>query len=439
MRKWRAIILVASLLACLASTAAAQEAAHVISSIDFKIKGMTTEGALRSFLSMRPALREGLEFPSAEALSAFLELKRHDLVNERVFKSVEVKDVAAASQGGKVPHAVTIAVVDAISIFPLPSAAFNSNYGWEPDIETHYDNAFGTMTNWYLDAYFAYLPEAERPIDKWRVHPRIKNLVMAGLPFTLDMLFDYNESKTMVSDVAIADYSYYTINADLSTKIKYNNDYYWEPEFVVFTNFGYTDYLGDGKFNRDYLGLTLTNTFGKGRVDWTGNFRKGYDASVYATAKALDRNSDFSVTGELGTTTEWYLPWRFLNYYGRFNAQIDINDEPTGLGSWLRGIKDNSMSGAAGVFLNNTVAVDIIPWKGVLDLQLHPFFDVGVVYPTSRAFSTSSDLRYGAGADVVLFIDAISNLLLRCTIGMDLGYAEPWDHMEIIVNTSFTY
>lgn len=439
MKRWKAIILMTSLLAGIASMAAAQDATHVISSISFNIKGRTTERALRTYLSMRPALREGLEFPSAEALESFLELKRHDLVNERVFKSVEVADVAGEAHGGKVPHAVTIDVVDSITFFPLPSVAYNSNYGWEPDVETHYDNAFGTMTNWYLDAYFAYLSGAVRPIDKWRVHPRIKNLVMAGLPFTLDMLVDYDESKTVVGDVAIADYSSCEINADLSTKIKYNGKYYYQPELVAFTNIGYADYLGNNNFNRDYLGLTLTNTLGVGRVDWVGNFRKGYDASVYVTAKALDRNSRFGVTGEIGTTTKWYMPWRFLNYYGRFNAQLDINDEPTGLGSWLRGVADNSMSGAAGAFLNNTLAVDLVPWKGVLDLQLHPFLDAGIVYPTSRAFSLSSDFRCGAGADVVLFVDAISNFLLRCTIGLDLDYAEPWDHMEIIFNTGFSY
>jgi hypothetical protein len=439
MKRWKAAFLAASLLAGIASMAAAQEAAHVISSLDFRVKGMTTEGALRAYLSMRPALREGLEFPSAAALADFLELKRRDLVNDRVFKSVEVEDVAGEARKGKVPHAVTIAVVDAITFFPLPSVAYNSNYGWEPDVEMHYDNAFGTMTNWYLDTYFAYLPGAERPIDKWRVHPRVKNFVIGGLPCTLDMLVDYDESKTVVGDVVIADYSRCKVNADLSTKIKFDGDRYYQPELVAFTNLGYADYLGNGNFNRDYLGLTFTNTLGVGRVDWVGNFRKGYDASVYATAKALDRNSRFSVTGEVGTTTEWYLPWRFLNYYGRFNAQLDINDEPTGLGSWLRGVADNSMSGAAAAFLNNTVAIDLVPWRGVVDLQLHPFLDAGIVFPTSRAFSASSDFRCGAGADIVVFVDAISNLLLRCTVGMDLDYEKPWEHAEIIFNTGFSY
>jgi hypothetical protein len=438
MRKLRAITLAAALLAGVAS-AAAQEAVQVISSVDFEITGMTRESALRNFLSIAPALREGLEFSTIDQLGAFLDRKRQDLVNARVFKSVQVKDVSGEIEDGKVPHAVTIEVVDAFTFFPLPNITYDSNYGWLPDLETHYDNAFGTMTNWYLDVFFAYLPSAERPIDKISIHPKVSNLVMWGLPFTLDMLFDYNESKTMVDDVMTSDYSYYKVNANLSTTFNYSRNMYFRPELIGFACFDYVNYLPSVDINRDYYGLTLTNTLGLGRVDWIGNFRKGYDASVYATLKALDRNDELGLTGELGTTTAWYLPWGFLNYYGRVHGQVAINDEPTGLGSWLRGISDNSMSGSAGAFLNNTLAIDVLPWKGVIDLQVHPFFDLGLVYPTSRSFSASADLRYSAGMDMVIFIDAIANLLLRCTIGMDLGYAEPWEHLEILFNTGFTY
>lgn len=439
MRMSKAIALAMALQAGFASIAAAQEAVHAISSIEFRITGLTKENALRRFLSISPALEEGAEYASIEDIEALLARKRQDLINTRVFKSVRTEAVTGEHVGEKVLHAVIIEVVDAFTFFPLPNVTYDSNYGWIPDLELHYDNAFGTMTDWYLDAFFAYLPGAERPIDKFSIHPKISKLVMWRLPFTLDLLFDYLEQKTVVSDELTSDYSFYKVNADLSTTFNFAKQTYYKPELIAFACFDYVNYLPGSEIDREFYGINLTNTVGVGKVDWIGKFRGGYDVSAYATLKALDRDEALGLTGEFGTTAAWYLPWRFMNYYGRAHGMVVINDEPTGLGSWLRGVADNTMSASAGAFLNNTLAFDVLPWKKVIDLQLHPFFDMGLVYPTSRPFSADADLRYGAGVDGVIFIDAIPNLLLRCTVGMDLGYDKPWDHLEILFNTGFTY
>jgi hypothetical protein len=440
MRTVKSLSLVAALLIGLATAAFSQETTQVIESVDFKITGATSEGALRNFLSISPGLREGLEFPSREALSSFLEQKRKDLVNDRVFKSVKLEDVAGETAGGKTLHAVTIEVVDAFSIFPLPYPSYDSNSGLLLGVETHYDNALGTMTNWYLDSYLVIRErDGKSGVGKWRIHPKISNLVLAGLPLTLDCLFDHKENQNISDDTLLADWACYRASADLSTKFNFQNDWYYKPELVAYSNFGFVDYLGNGDFNRDVLGLSATNTVGFGRVDWIGNFRKGFDANAYGTVSGLDRNDQFGVTGELGASASWYLPWKIVDYYGRFHAQYSLNDAPTGLGSWLRGVKDSTMSGVAAAFLNQSLAIDVLPLKGILDLQLHPFVDAGVALPASGAFDFSSDLRIGAGADVALFIDAISNFLIRCTVGMDLGYAKPWDHMEIILNTGLSY
>ncbi len=440
MKKLKIAYLVAVLGMALAPIAFSQESVQVIGSIDFRITGATTERAMRNFLSIAPALREGAEFPSPAALSAFLDRKRQDLVNDRVFKSVELVDAIGETADGRTRHAITIEVVDAFSLFPLPYPSYDSNSGFELGVETHYDNAFGTMTNWYLDTYLVLRDrDGATGVGKWRIHPKISNLIAAGLPLTLDFLFDRQENQNIVGEALLADWACYKVNADLSTTFNLAGDWYYKPELIAYSSFGFEDFLGDSSFNRDLFGVSATNTVGFGRVDWAGNFRKGFDANAYATASGLDRNDVFGTTGELGSTVSWYLPWKFLAYYGRAHAQYDINDEPTGLGSWLRGIKDSTMSGVAGAYLNQSLAIDVLPWKKVLDLQLLPFADVGVVLPSSRAFSGASDLRLGAGADIVLFIDAISNFLIRCTVGMDLGSSAPLDHIEVILNTGLSY
>jgi hypothetical protein len=428
------------------AAAAASGGSHVISRLSFQITGMTRESALRTFLSINPPLREGVSFSSAEDLAAFLDRKRQDLVNDRVFKSVEVSDEPGETVDGITEHSVTLTVVDAFSLFPLPYPSYDSNSGLELGVETHYDNGLGTMTNWYLDMYLVLRTYDDvYGVGKWRIHPRISSLVIAGLPFTLDCLFDHLENIVTEMDAAtetevtVADWTCYKASADLYTSFYFGKEWYYKPEVVAATSFAFEDRLGSSDYNQDKLALTLTNTIGYGRVNWAGNFRAGFDANIGASVSALDRNDVFNVTGALNATTVWYLPWTILDYYGRVHAQYAVNDEPTGLGSWLRGVKDNSMSGVVGVFTNQTLAIDVIPWKGVLDLQIHPFVDAGLVVPGSRAFSVDSDVRVGAGADIALFIDVISNFLIRCTVGMELTADSPLDHIEIILNTGLTY
>lgn len=419
----------------------AQEPVHVVAALRFQVKGLTGEQALRAFLSINPPLREGVEFPTAEALSAFLARKRQDLVNRRVFRTVEIRDEAGAPSGGKTGHTVTVAVEDAITVFPLPYADYDSNSGVEVGIETKYDNGLGTMTNWYLDMYAVLRDRAgSYGIGPWKLHPRISHLILGGLPFTLDAAFERQENKRIELGALVADWACYRLNANLGTSLDFPGNWYVRPKVDVTSYLGFEDFLPGGSlYNRDVLSGTLSASAGIGRVNWTGNFRSGADANVGASVSVLDRNDVFHVSGEIGATTTWYLPWLFLDYYGRLRAQVSLNNEATGLGSWLRGIRNSTMAGMAGVFLNQTLAIDVVPWKGVLDLQVHPFLDAGMVLPGSRAFSLSSDLRAGAGLDAALYIDAVSNFLVRCSVGVDLTASSPLDDVEIVINTSLLY
>jgi hypothetical protein len=339
---------------------------HVVSRIVFHVTGMTTEGALRTFLSMNPPLREGVAVASAADLAALLDRKKADLVNDRVFKDVQIADEPGQAVDGRVEHVVIITVVDAFSFFPLPYPSYDSNSGFQLGVETHYDNGLGTMTNWYLDMYLVLRTYDEvYGVGAWKIHPKISNLVLFGTPCTLDCTFEHQENSTVQDGELVADYTDYIVTADLNTTFGFASNWYYRPELNGHWTFDYVDRLpGGSAYNRDPLGLTLTNTVGVGRVDWVGNFRKGWDLNAAAAASILDRNDQLSATGIVNVTTAWYVPWKLLNYYGRAHLQYAINDEPTGLGSWLRGVADNSMSGVAGAFTNQTLAIDAIPWKG---------------------------------------------------------------------------
>jgi fluoride ion exporter CrcB/FEX len=149
---------------------------------------------------------------------------------------------------------------------------------------------------------------------------------------------------------------------------------------------------GGSDYNQDKFAFTLSNTVGYGKVNWVGSFLDGFDANIEGSLNALDRDDVFGATGSIGATSTWYLPWKILDYYVRLHAEYVINDDSIGLGSWLRGVKGQHQNGVAGVFTNQTLAIDVI-----------------------------------------------SNFLICCTVGMELTSDSLLDHIEMILNTGLTY
>ena len=177
-RTWLGFAFSALLLSLCAQSLEAQIERPFIGSLVFIIEGSTGESALRGFTG----LREGRDFPSAEALAAFLDEKRRDLVNDRVFTTVEVSDEAGPSVAGRIEHRITVHVVDSPTFVPLPNISYDSNLGLLLGAQLHYDNAFGTMSNWFFNG-FAVVREREAAYGAgpWELHPRFDH-IMVGWP-----------------------------------------------------------------------------------------------------------------------------------------------------------------------------------------------------------------------------------------------------------------
>ena len=126
---------------------AAQEEWHIIRSVAFSIEGSTSERALRSFTG----LREGLEFPTA-ARSRNSSSGRADSSTTEYSRRSRYSTWPGRPKRRR-PHAVTVRVVDSPSFVPLPDISYDSNFGLVLSVQFHYDNAFGTMSNWFFDSY----------------------------------------------------------------------------------------------------------------------------------------------------------------------------------------------------------------------------------------------------------------------------------------------
>lgn len=112
------------------------------------------------------------------------------------------------------------------------------------------------------------------------------------------------------------------------------------------------------------------------------------------------------------------------------------------LGEPIRGIPDAAMDGSFALYLNQTLGIGLWQWKGVWDLQIHPWFDLALAHGGTRPFTTANDIRRSLGADILLFIERVPNLVFRFSWGFDLDPAVPWSRRskrEFIVQYSYSY
>ncbi len=415
---------------------AAQEERHIIRSVAFSIEGSTSEQALRSFTG----LREGLEFPTAAALADFLERTRRVLVDDRVFKTVEVLDEAGATENGAVQHAVTVRVVDSPTFVPLPDISYDSNLGLELGVQVHYDNAFGSMSNWFLDSYVV---PGGKPgaydIDGWDIHPRIAAVMVGGVAWTLDLELRREELQSWDGGTELASWNDDYVTVSANAKLPLVGLLYYEAQPGFASRFNTSDLMANGANPKDFLGPNYRQALGIGEVDWVGNFRSGYDLRLEDLLQTALGPGDIGLSDEVSATALWYLPFSFLDYYGRARVQANSGELPTDLGKNLRGIADDTMTGVASAFLQQTLGIDLGLPERILDVQLHPFFDVGTALPAARAWNAAQDIRAGTGLDLVFFADALPDIFIRATYGIELGAAQPFAVPEIVFDTTMSY
>ncbi|MCG8478216.1 MAG: hypothetical protein MI724_03900, partial [Spirochaetales bacterium] len=109
-----------------------------------------------------------------------------------------------------------------------------------------------------------------------------------------------------------------------------------------------------------------------------------------------------------------------------------------------RGVKDDSMNGDLGVFLNLDAVVTFWTLEPIFEAQFGVFFDVAYVrdlrgdfYDTS-SFNAERDLKYGAGIEIIGFPLFARSLYLRGSLGFDLRrVAEGEDPLDSDVREIF--
>lgn len=420
------------------------EETHIVKEVVINMDGKTQISAIRAIID----IKEGSTFPSEEKLLQAAERERQDLVNYRALQSVAMRLEKIKEEDGVVEWRLIYDIEDAWTIFPLIYPKYDSNTGFRLGFKTFYHNAFGTMTNLYLGLGMNIGPNkttGQWEVGEWNINPKWERIRIGPLRFFVSYLQEYEEEQ-FDSGVPETEfhYGYYHSAISLGSSIPISRTEL-EYSFGVSFNmkYGYKNHLTTSNYSEEPFRFGWTHALSFGHIDWKENFRNGQNASLgHSISPVLNPlTENYYVINKLTLSGSFHRNFgKIFYYYAQAGVSIAFNSQTSGFASVLRGVADNAMSGDWGAYINNSIGIQFWRLKGVWDAQVHPFFDIGLTAPFGGA-DLGRDLRYSAGLDFVLYLDAIPNLLIRGMIGVDLSRYN-WDDLnkyEFTITSSLHY
>lgn len=440
-----------------------------INKVEFSSTGITKESALRRNIK----IEEGKEFESEEELNAYILEIKQQLINARLFAQSDV-----AYEDG----ILKVTTVDSSHFLILPFPKYSSNEGFEFKIKFKDNNFLGTMSELSSDVFFKYETKADRDADfvagvslkydhpfslgkiqaSWNndlsfeyafIRKEPEWNLMTGLTFLLPfkrsaLRLDLTQGFTREADYkAFNDELYWTEDAKFSVPVVLERfekagDLTYTPSAEILYKW---DIDGISKIDEDLTSprLIFAHALSVGRVNWHGNFRKGFKASLSQSAAYNFMLNEFQPGVEL-CLNEYYA-WK----YGGINSRLKIFAEYDTFRRFtqsIRGVPDdayfagaehnpNGYSGkaAAAIILNidfpihiMTIHFEKLKMRALksfnMEVQLSPFIDIGL--EANRASGRVFDLRdgfYTAGIEALIFFEKWKSIQMRISAGFDLS------------------
>ena len=416
-----------------------------ITALTFQVEnGRTSEKALRRFT----AVTEGSRFDSIKAARAAVDRDIQELINLRVFRSVDAE--LKPAEGGHPNYSLTYRIVDAFTFIPIPLVLYSSNAGGPQILYIQiWDNMFGSLINWFSIVNITLRDNKAGGVETgpWLFSPRISNIKTGPLNLSFGLRQERVESARLSGLTRVSSYRYdlSALDAQLETRFGPNRRLYYTVGPLIELRYSYTDFINRGGFTRSPLSFGIKQSFFYDSTDVFFNSRKGIRTGLTGTFRIIQTDGRWRPVFETFAEAGLYLAFdkrgRF-SYYPRLALFSIFNDTAEKLGEPIRGIPDASMDGRFALYLNQTLGIGLWQWKGVWDLQLHPWFDLAFAAGGTRPFKSPNDIRRALGADLLLFIERVPNLVFRFTWGFDLDPAVPWNQRnkrEFIVRYSYSY
>ncbi len=443
-------------------------------------------------------------FTSKEELDNYIEDLKVRFQNERVFQetSVEyeieekIEETEESETEEEATKLVTVKVkaTDSKSMLILPYPKYSSSDGFSAKIKMKDANFLGTMSALSAEAYFAMKSDedngeethkaigfelnydfpfqagpflaswnndysAEYTIDTKETKFKAKTGFTFELPFdTYSFVLDVSQGIT--KDL---EYEYYDDQLYLSTDAKFSmpirvseidnwGAIKWTPYAELIANYEY-----DGEIDSEDLDLSsplmaLGHETSTKRIDWNGNFRNGFSATV---GQAIFYNFQrFEYDPKLYAEFEAFKSAKYIGVCARFYAFTSYNRYEK-IGERIRGAideqkykdsREKALRVSSAIVLNLDIPIHIVTtdwnawtqaifgsdswvtrhttWFNYFDfeMQISPFIDMAVTKnaATGRIFAMK-DGWYTGGLEVLIFPKRWKSVVVRGSLGFDLG------------------
>lgn len=455
---------------------------YQITDIQYELDGRTKEYALSKALN----IRKDRIFESQEEIQLYIDFISQKLSDQRLLENTQVQyELGTATAEGIIPVTLFIIADETWNILPLPYPKYDSNSGFTLKLKVKDYNFFGTMEPLNFDLEFYQKDEGTTNVLGLGID--------FAIPFALGILdaqwnnkasIDYtfgdsspNFSFSTGLDLAYA-FKYITLKLETKQSVDIKNDYkeagdwIYGTEFAKFstpiTLFRTTGAFGDIKFvpyssityrwdldgikHPDLVGpaLGLGYGFSAGKVNWIGNFRKGFTSSLTNSYGYNLHTANW--TTELALQFEGFY---FINFFGistrsKIFTHYDLvqksNTNTTNVAEWMRGVYNGKSynSGRAnlpsGFVMNLDFPIrvletdwrgwgqalfkrDMPSWFGFFDfeMQVVPFVDIALYGADDYCLVHFDDGFYSAGLEVIVYPNKMRSIQVRASAGLDLG------------------
>ncbi len=266
---------------------------------------------------------------------------------------------------------------------------------------------------------------------------------------------DYEDATVNKNTVHYGDGTYFTEDAKFSVPIVIQEIKNWgKLYYTPYTKMlYYWDFDGISDLNEDLQSpvISIGQKISTERINWEGNFRKGASVTVDQTF-AYNLYKGKFVPG-IEVETQLFSHAKYVGLNIDCLAFAYLNDTKN-IGSRLRGIKDDlyyadgtglenkkATSVNGGIVLNIDLPIHIFTtkWSKVplirkvgffdkylnFELQISPFLDIALVHNKANDRFDYKDGFYAGGLEVLLFPAKWKGLVVRGSIGFDLGRIVP--------------
>jgi hypothetical protein len=443
-----------------------QKAGFRIANVRYDITGSTREFPL----SQKVEIDQDRVFATEDELRAYIADLEVKFRNQRVLESAKIDlDAGNAPVDGIVPVSLTVHTVDTWNIIALPYPKFDSNDGMQLKLKFKNYNFFGSMEELNFDTLFSVDNDGKKSIESgfdFSIPFQMKGYALNWsiessliVPFGEVPEFGFKTGIDLALPAGFADV-HVGVEQGMSVNARDSNDDLEDDRFYlterVYANVPYTlhefDYVGklewtpevsitqnwnaDGIKDPDLTGpdFTVKHTLSIGRVDWIGNFRRGFTVSADNEYVYDLHNKDGWDISVSGTAAGYATLIDRFGFSSRLSAFRVLEGDPEEKAAdKLRGILDRRITTDGMITLNIDFPVRVmrvnfeeitgVRWTKYIGFDLHasPFVDMALTHDlyTGRYYSLDDGWLSG-GLEVIAYPMKMRSIYVRASVGFDL-------------------